>query len=74
METDLFLELSPHGALRWRRCARCGEPLGDDRARRHGFDRACLRWAGAHPQLARRARAKRIADDRAALSVASPFR
>jgi hypothetical protein len=74
METDLFLELTPGGVLRWRRCARCGEPLDDDSARRHGFDSICLRWAGADPQRARRTRAKRIADDRVALAVASPFR
>ncbi|HEX2102168.1 MAG TPA: hypothetical protein VHF51_00840 [Solirubrobacteraceae bacterium] len=69
METDLYLELAPGGLLRWRRCARCGSPLADDVSRRRGFDTACVGWAQQHPQEARRARAKGIAHDRAALSA-----
>jgi hypothetical protein len=70
METDLYLELAPRGLLHWRRCARCGEPLDDDRSRRSGFDAACVAWARAHPVEARRARARGIAHDRALLSAA----
>jgi len=68
METDLYLELAPGGLLRWRRCARCGESLGDDGSRRRGFDASCVSWAQAHPVEARRVRAKGVAHDRVALS------
>jgi hypothetical protein len=73
MKPDAYLELGPDGLLRWRRCARCGEPLADDGSRRRGFDSACVSWARERPEDARRARARAIAHDRAALVAPSPL-
>jgi hypothetical protein len=73
METDLYLELTDGGVLRWRRCAHCGETLGNDAARARGFDPPCEGWARTDPQAARRLRATRIAHDRASLRAVSPF-
>jgi hypothetical protein len=73
MATDLYLELTAGGVLRWRRCAHCGAVLGDDAARAWGFDSACAIWARTNPHRARRVRATRIAHDRASLAPVSPF-
>jgi hypothetical protein len=72
METDLYLELTAGGVLRWRRCAHCGSILVDDAARARGFDRACGIWARTNPHEARRVRATRIARDRESLAAVRP--
>jgi hypothetical protein len=73
MEMDLYLELTPGGVLRWRRCASWGTILVDDAARARGFDGPCTVWAHTHPHEARRIRATRIARDRETLPAAGPF-